>query len=128
MPNCFDPISNQRLATYESESEAISEIEKTWNRRLRAYGRFRCTACRLWHVLDEEDLASAAPAPSEDPAKCPHCTSKLGLPKLSYPSSVVARDAMSKLTTDRGIGSRVYPCPVGFGWHVTTSFERRSRW
>lgn len=124
MPNCFHPISGQRLPSFKVEDDAVAEIVRSWEHSLRAYARFRCGSCRLWHLIDEADLEGSLHV-NADRSTCAGCMSKLGDQKVIYPSYAVAREAMTRLTAHRGIGSRPYPCPLGNGWHVTTSVKSR---
>jgi hypothetical protein len=119
--SCFHPITTAALPKFLSQRDAVRAVVSSWENSLRALHPFKCGSCPLWHVIDEADLAFPSEKINDKVLSvCPHCTSKRGKRKLSYLSSVAARDAMTGLTVSKGLGTRLYPCPHGYGWHVTS--------
>ncbi len=119
--SCFHPITTAVLPKFLNRRDALDAVVAKWENSLRALHPFKCGSCPLWHVIDEADLTFPSQKIAEKVLPvCPHCTSRRGKRKLSYPSSVAARDAMTSLTVDKGVGTRPYPCPHGYGWHVTS--------
>jgi len=115
MRSCIDPVTNQSLPSFDHQWEALVALARAWYIESKAKRILACTKCRKFHLLDEVRISQA-----QHIEKCPHCQSKVGDNKVAYPSSDDAQQAKGDLTATKGQGSRVYPCPYGHGWHVTT--------
>ena len=112
---CTDSVTGLPRQAFSSEKEAISQIATEWEHRLRPMLRFKCTRCRQYHLLNEDE---APPVLNEVSQRCEKCTSAAGVPKVVYARAASAQHAMNQLTANQGVGSRTYPCPAGNGWHV----------
>jgi len=115
--SCKSKITGLELKCF-SEIEAIREISNTWASRKKAVMRYMCKKCLKWHVVDEDLLQVGIVN------NCPKCHSSNRKVKRTYSSSVEAGKAGSKLTLNLGIFHRTYPCPYGFGWHVTSEQQK----
>jgi hypothetical protein len=51
---------------------------------------------------------------------CPHCTDSHGQPKQAYESEDAAERRAEIILEERGVDLRVYECPYGEGWHLTS--------
>ena len=112
---CRDPITGQQLESYEDEWTARVDMAKNWYLRAIPTQARKCGQCGKFHLYPETPELNINPQ-----ELCPMCRRGNGGSKLAYPNSVSAVAAMTRLTTDRGLGTRAYPCPHGNGWHVTT--------
>jgi hypothetical protein len=54
---------------------------------------------------------------------CPWCHGRDGQPKRSYDSEVQAKQVASVVEMRRAVTLRVYECPHGTGWHLTSQRE-----
>jgi hypothetical protein len=118
---CKSKITGLRLKGF-NEIEAIREISNTWATRKKALMRYSCKNCLKWHVI-EEDLLQIGIV--NNCIKCHTSNRKL---KRTYSNSVEAGKAGGKLTINLGIFHRTYPCPYGFGWHVTSEQQKHYRY
>jgi len=115
MKSCIDPITNQPLPCFDHHWEALVALAHAWYIKSTAKRILHCTNCRKFHLLDEQLIPE-----TQQLKKCPHCQSKVGDNKVAYTCSDDAQQATGNLTAAKGQGSRLYPCPYGYGWHVTT--------
>jgi hypothetical protein len=51
------------------------------------------------------------------------CRSKKGEPKKSYASKQEAQETADYEQQDKGVSLRVYQCPSGNNWHLTSSTQ-----
>lgn len=112
---CRDPITGQRLESYDDEWTARVELAKNWYLRAAPTQARKCGECGKFHLYPESHELNLNPQ-----KLCPMCRRGNGGSKQAYPNSISAVAAMTGLTEDRGLGTRAYPCPQGNGWHVTT--------
>ena len=116
MKSCIDPVTHQPLQSFDFQWEALVALARAWYIESKAKRILPCTKCKKFHHSDEQLISEAIHF-----GKCPHCKSKVGENKVAYPRSGDAQQAKGDLTATKGQGSRVYPCPYGHGWHVTTA-------
>lgn len=112
---CRDSLTGQKLESYEDEWTARVDMAKNWYLRAIPTQACKCGQCGKFHLYPESHELNINPQ-----ELCPMCRRSQGGSKKSYPNSISAVAAMTNLTTDRGLGTRAYPCPQGNGWHVTT--------
>ena len=67
---------------------------------------YRCTRCSSWHL-----------SPFDRHTPCCHCET---CGKEAYESEASAERRAAILERERGVGLRVYDCPRGYGWHLTS--------
>lgn len=115
---CRDPITGQQLESYEDEWTARIDMAKNWYLRALPTQVRKCGQCAKFHLYPESQELNLNPQ-----KLCPMCRRSQGGNKQAYPNSISAVTAMTGLTTDRGLGTRAYPCPQGNGWHVTTETD-----
>jgi hypothetical protein len=116
MKSCIDPVTHQPLPSFDFQWEALVALARAWYIESKAKRILTCTKCKKFHLSDEQIISEVLHL-----VKCPHCKSKVGDNKVAYPRSGDAQQAKGDLTSTKGQGSRVYPCPYGYGWHVTTA-------
>jgi hypothetical protein len=114
-----------------SEEDAIAEVLNIWRHYQRPSRQYLCTSCHGWHVRDETSLDVTSDNSPSSYSKCEKCVSGDRRKKIAYPFYLDAKEAgIAFLTRDKGLFHRVYPCPLGNGWHLTkkdSSYFKESR-
>lgn len=118
---CKSDITGLPLKSY-SETEAIHEVCNAWGTRKKALMRYKCSKCQTWHIMDEDTSRKIL---NQNCTRCYSSSKKL---KQTYNNSNEASIAGGKLTKNLGIYHRTYPCPYGFGWHVTSEEQKKYRY
>lgn len=94
------------LRSYPDRStadDAAKYASSTWGNRMVAYS---CGRCARWHLC---------PADRHTPShECDSCS------KRSYDSEGDAERRAEILRDERCVALRVYACPAGDGWHLTS--------
>jgi hypothetical protein len=119
---CKDKVTGQPLKCYEDEWSARVDLAKEWFFRATPLRVKSCWMCGKFHLYPESGEQSATPQ-----LRCSKCKRSDGEGKASYPSNLSALAAMKRLTNDQGMPTRAYPCPHGYGWHVTTKPLNQAR-
>ncbi len=115
--SCKSDITGLPLKAF-TEISAIQEISNAWGARKKALMRYHCSHCKFWHVIDE-DIQKII-----NTEICKKCFSSSRKLKLTHNNSEEAKLAGIRLTKNLGIFHRIYPCPYGFGWHVTSEQQK----
>lgn len=115
--SCKSKITGLELRRFD-EIQSIREVTNAWATRKKALMRYKCTNCLNWHVVDENPLEI------DIVNNCTKCFTSSKKLKQTYMNSEEAGKAGSKLTVNLGIFHRTYPCPYGFGWHVTSEQQK----
>ena len=112
---CIGKVSGEPVTEYDSEDEAV---DGAWHARLE-YGRdlipYRCRRCRRWHLALRDRETPSRP--------CTDCTCSSGRAKQAYGSRAHAETRAELLRKERGVRLRVYACPLGSGWHLTSDLS-----
>ena len=111
--NCFRRGTKKTLRRYFSQSEAELAAEYVLSKFGHDQVPYRCKECESWHLAPRERHTPSEP--------CPDCTSSGGAPKASYRTLDGAVRRAAILRRERGVSLRVYDCPYGNGWHLTSS-------
>ena len=111
--SCIRRGTRKPLRSYFSRSEAELAAEYVLARFGHDQVPYRCRTCESWHLTPRERHTPSFP--------CPDCTSGGGEPKASYETEDAAERRASILRRERGVSLRVYDCPYGNGWHLTSS-------
>ena len=112
MHNTTSPACVSRRGTPRRAYPDRCSAEEGARHALSAYGNrmvpYRCHRCVFWHLC---------PADRHTPGQ--HCSA---CAKQAYNSEQAAKRRAYILEQERGTSLRVYECPHGHGWHLT------SRW
>lgn len=74
---------------------------------------YLCARCRAWHL---------SPAARQTPSHtCRSCTDASGRPKQSYATEKGAQSRADIQEREKHARLRVYECPNGDGWHLTST-------
>ncbi len=111
---CLGRASRKLLTTYTDEASARSGAAHALRRYGRAMTPYSCIRCGGWHLC---------PADRETPSEtCRDCHDRSGRPKQRYVSRDAAERRADIVASERGVPLRVYPCPCGDGYHLTSSW------
>lgn len=105
--------SGQPLMAYTTPEEAQWAADYQTHCRAHPMQPYPCPRCGHWHLAPQ-----GAPTPS---AHCLFCTGSDGSQKTVYPTAEAARRQAQRIERERGIRCRVYRCPSGSGWHLTST-------
>ena len=83
--------------------EAADDQRAYYDRHLKPY---KCNSCGKWHLCSADRNT-----PSHD---CGYCS------KRAYETEAGAYRRANILCSERGVSLRVYACPAGEGWHLTS--------
>lgn len=112
---CTNPRTNKPRRSYFSESEAAIAADEFRARFGTDQVPYRCRpGCEEWHLGLRANHTPSAP--------CPDCTSSGGGPKMSYETEEGAQRRAALIRKTKGVDLRVYDCPYGNGWHLTSSW------
>jgi hypothetical protein len=115
--SCADPLTGQLLQKFDDVWTARIEQARRWFFYSTALRVDLCVSCKGYHLLPELDQ------PEMERSFCGFCKSKYGANKIAHTSSVHANTEKNTLTSRSGLGTRIYPCPYGNGWHVTSNID-----
>lgn len=111
---CRGRTSGKALTTYADEVSARAGADHALRRHGRAMAPYKCERCGGWHLCPLERQT-----PSET---CPTCRDGSGRPKQRYATWEAAERRADISCSERGVSLRVYPCPSGDGFHLTSSW------
>jgi hypothetical protein len=108
---CMGKVSQVPLTEYGSRFDAMrgaAYVEQEYGRHMVPY---ECVRCQCWHLTPEERHT-----PSDS---CGECLGRDGRAKSTYWDRAAAERRADITWRENGVQLRVYPCPVGAGWHLT---------
>jgi hypothetical protein len=119
---CKDKVTGQPLKCYEDQWSARLDLAEEWFFGANPLRVKNCRKCGKFHLYPESDEHGTVPQ-----LRCSKCKRSDGEGKACYISSRSALAAMQRLSGQKGIPTRAYPCPQGNGWHVTTKPLNQAR-
>lgn len=94
------------LRAFHDKCSALAAASYATGRYGREMVPYRCDRCSAWHLCPADRHT-----PSHDCFACP---------KRSYETEGAAERRAAILEGEQGVWLRVYPCPHGDGWHLTS--------
>ncbi|MBU0552127.1 hypothetical protein KKF91_09515 [Myxococcota bacterium] len=118
-PTCVGQVSKRHLNEYRSLEEAQRHAAYLAEQGRGKMQPYVCERCGHWHL---------SPANRATPSKaCPVCKGADGAPKDAYEREQDAARRARLSHKERGVSLTVYPCPAGYGWHLTRARATPSR-
>lgn len=105
---CCSRRTGKPLMTYSSQREAAQQAQYSARAYQTYLEPYQCQHCNSWH------LAPRVPRFEH----CDWCVGQNRQPKLTYPSEEIAVDQADRILSSTRL--RVYECPRGVGWHLTS--------
>ena len=109
---CTSRKTGKPVRRYDDRASAEAgarTVAQTWGDAMVPYA---CGRCGGWHL---------SPAARQTPCHtCRHCTDGSGRTKQSYATEAAARQRAKILEREKRVQLRVYRCPHGDGWHLTS--------
>lgn len=109
---CLSKHTGKPRATYQSEYEVNEAVRYVLDTHGNDVVPYLCGKCKLWHLSPKERHT-----PSHD---CLDCTDRYGKIKQSYVTEKCALNRAKIRGKSSGKKLRVFPCPYGDGWHLTS--------
>lgn len=98
------------LRAYHDLTSASDAARHVLGLHGRSMSPYRCDRCRHWHLCPTERHTPGS--------YCDACG------KQAYKSEIGAERRAAILAREKRVDLRVYPCPCGDGWHLTSSPAR----
>lgn len=111
---CFGKATARPLTTYDSEASAADAAAWCLARHGSEMEPYRCGRCGDWHLAPRDRQTPCRP--------CSECHGQDGRQKQTYGTRGDAERRAAIILNEKGVRLRVYDCPAGYGWHLTSQW------
>lgn len=105
-------VRGKPLMAYDSYEEAQWAADYQTHCHNRPLEPYECPRCGYWHLAPQGTRPESR--------RCLFCTGSGGSQKTVYPDATSAKRQAERIYRERGVRCRVYRCPSGCGWHLTS--------